>query len=117
MKNSKLLQKITLQDLNPKLPTVNIGDIIKLGIKIQEGQKTRIQFYEGILIAKKNCGINATLTVRRVTQGISLERCFLVHSPIIDSIVVKSSSKVRHSKLYFLRNRSGKSKTLKQAFN
>ena len=117
MKNSKLLQKITFQDLNPKLPNVHVGDIIKLGIKIQEGQKTRIQFYEGILISKKNSGINATLTVRRITQGISLERCFLIHSPIIDSIVVKSSSKVRHAKLYFLRNRSGKSKNLKQDFN
>jgi large subunit ribosomal protein L19 len=106
--------------LNKKLEmliTIKVGSIIKLGIKIQEGQKTRIQFYAGIVISKKNCGINTTFTLRRITKGISLERCFLLYSPKIDSITVQKSSKIRRSKLYFLRHRSGKSKKLKSYFN
>jgi len=82
---------------------IKVGDLIKLGIKIQEGQKTRIQFYEGIVISKKNDGINKTCTVRRISKGICLERCFLIYSPKIDSIIVEKSSKIRRAKLYFLR--------------
>ena len=90
--------------------------LIKIGVKIIEGNKERVQFYEGTVIAKKNSSVNTTLTVRKVLQGIGVERIFLVHSPKVDSITVLRSSKVRRSKLYYLRNLKGKAGRLKQQF-
>ena len=81
-----------------------------------EGNKERVQFYEGTIIAKKNSSVNTTITVRKVLQGIGIERIFLIHSPRIDSIHVLRSSKVRRSKLYYLRNLQGKATRLKQTF-
>src|SRR5210317_118764 len=98
------------------LPELKIGDSVKIGVKIIEGNKERIQFYEGTIIAKKNSSINTTITVRKVLQGIGIERIFLIHSPKIDSIKVLRSSKVRRSKLYYLRNLKGKASRLKQRF-
>jgi large subunit ribosomal protein L19 len=85
-------------------------------VKIIEGNKERVQFYEGTIIAKKNSSINTAITVRKVLQGIGIERIFLIHSPKIDSIKVLRSSKVRRSKLYYLRNLRGKASRLKQQF-
>jgi large subunit ribosomal protein L19 len=87
-----------------------------LGIKIIEGNKERIQFYEGTIIAKKNSSINTTITVRKVLQGIGIERIFLIHSPKVASIEVIRHSKVSRSKLYYLRNLRGKASRLKQRF-
>lgn len=98
------------------LPNLKIGDSVKIGVKIIEGNKERVQFYEGTIIAKKNSGINTTITVRKVLQGIGIERVFLIHSPKIDSISVLRSSKVRRAKLYYLRNLRGKASRLKQTF-
>ena len=103
--------------LKTDLPNIRIGDNIKIGVKIIEGNKERVQFYEGIVIAKKNSSINTTVTVRKVLQGIGIERVFLIHSPKIDSIQILRSSKVRRSKLYYLRHLKGKASRLKQAFN
>jgi len=86
-------------------------------LKLKKEKKTRIQAYEGVVISKKGTGINATVTVRRVMQGIGIERCFLIHSPKVQSIEIKRSSKVRRAKLYYLRNLSGKATRLKQRFN
>ena len=102
--------------LNDKLPILKIGDNVKIGVKIIEGNKERVQFYEGTIIAKKNSSVNLTITVRKVLQGIGIERVFLVHSPKIDSLQVLSSAKVRRSKLYYLRNLRGKASRLKQSF-
>jgi len=102
--------------LKNDIPDLKIGDSVKLGVRIIEGNKERIQFYEGTIIAKKNSGINTTITVRKVLQGIGIERVFLIHSPKIDSITVLRSSKVRRSKLYYLRNLRGKASRLKQTF-
>jgi large subunit ribosomal protein L19 len=99
------------------LPLLKIGDGVKIGVKIVEGNKERIQFYEGTIIARKNSSINTTITVRKVLQGIGIERVFLLHSPKIDSIKVLRSSKVRRAKLYYLRNLQGKATRLKQTFN
>ena len=99
------------------LPLLKIGDSVKIGVKIIEGNKERIQFYEGTIIAKKNSSINTTITVRKVLQGIGVERIFLIHSPKVDSITVLRSAKVRRSKLYYLRNLQGKATRLKQTFN
>ena len=102
--------------LKTEIPILRIGDNVKLGVKIIEGNKERVQYYEGIIIAKKNSSINTTITVRKTLQGIGIERIFLIHSPKIDSINVLRSSKVRRSKLYYLRNLKGKASRLKQTF-
>jgi len=104
------------QFLKTNLPTFKIGDNVKVGVKIIEGTKERVQFYEGTIIAKKNSSINTTITVRKVLQGIGIERIFLLHSPKIDSITVLRSAKVRRSKLYYLRKLKGKASRLRQAF-
>jgi len=118
---TKLNNQQTIDNLNNSfmkkdLPLIRIGDTLKLGVKIIEGNKERVQFYEGTVIAKKNSSINTTITVRKVLDGIGVERIFLIHSPKIDSITVLRSSKVRRSKLYYLRNLRGKASRLKQSF-
>ena len=102
--------------LKDNLPILRIGDKVKVGVKIIEGTKERVQFYEGTIIAKKNSSINTTITVRKVLQGIGIERIFLLHSPKIDSISVLRSAKVRRSKLYYLRKLKGKASRLRQSF-
>ena len=102
--------------LKKNLPILKIGDKIKVGLKIIEGNKERVQSYIGIIIAKKNSSINSTITVRKSLQETGIERVFLIHSPKIDSITVLQSSKVRRSKLYYLRNLKGKASRLRQVF-
>ena len=114
--NKEVVDQFQKQYLKTNLPVIKIGDSIKVGVKIIEGNKERIQFYEGIVIAKKNSSINTTIIVRKVLQGIGVERVFLIHSPKIDSIEILRSSKVRRSKLYYLRNLKGKASRLKQTF-
>ena len=114
--NTTLLNKVESEYLKDDLPNVRVGDTVRLGVEIREGKKTRIQAYEGVVISMKNSGINKTITVRRVMQGIGVERCFLLHSPKIKDIEIKRSSKVRRSKLYYLRELSGKATRLKQRF-
>lgn len=88
-----------------------------MGVLIKEGEKERTQFYEGVIIAKKNSGINKTITVRKVLQGIGVERIFPINSPKLSSIEVLRRSKVRRAKLYYLRHLSGKATRLKQRFD
>ena len=114
---TKTIKTVEEAFLKTDLPLLKIGDNVKVGVKIIEGNKERIQYYEGIIIAKKNSSINTTITVRKTLQGIGVERIFLIHSPKIDSITVLRSSKVRRSKLYYLRNLKGKASRLKQTFN
>jgi large subunit ribosomal protein L19 len=117
IKNQVLLKNIEAEYLNPNVPNIRVGDMVKLGVQIKEGAKTRVQSYEGVVIAIKNSGLNKTITVRKIMQGIGIERCFLIHSPKLDSIEILSSAKVRRSKLYYLRNLSGKATRLKQRFD
>ena len=117
----KLNPQKTINDLEntflkKDLPVLKIGDNVKIGVKIIEGNKERVQFYEGTIIAKKNSSINTTITVRKILQGIGIERIFLIHSPKVDSITILRSSKVRRSKLYYLRGLKGKASRLKQSF-
>jgi len=114
--NQKVIDNLHKNFIKPNLPKIQIGDTIKLGIKIIEGNKERVQFYEGTVIAKKNSSINTTITVRKVLQGIGIERIFLIHSPKVSSIEIISHAKVRRSKLYYLRNLRGKASRLKQRF-
>ena len=115
--NQKVLEDIHQKFLKKNSPKIQIGDSIKVGVKIIEGNKERVQYYDGTVIAKKNSSINTTVTVRKVLQGIGIERIFLIHSPKIDSINILRSSKVRRAKLYYLRNLKGKASRLKQRFN
>ena len=106
---------ITLKNqyLKETLPKLNIGDTVKIGSKIIEGNKERIQFYEGTIMSKRNNSINTTITVRKIFQGIGIERIFLINSPKISSIVIIKFSKIRRAKLYYLRILSGKASRLK----
>ena len=112
----KIIQGVENHFLKQDLPILKIGDNVQIGVKIIEGNRERVQFYEGTIIAKKNSFINTTITVRKILQGIGVERIFLLHSPKIDSIQVLRSSKVRRAKLYYLRNLRGKASRLKQTF-
>ena len=112
----QIINNLQDQYLKEETPDVQIGDNVKIGVKIIEGNKERVQFYEGTIIAKKNSSINTTITVRKILQGIGIERIFLLHSPKVDSIEILRSSKVRRSKLYYLRNLKGKASRLKQTF-
>ena len=110
------LDNLEAQYTKQNLPKISIGDAVNIGVKIIEGIKERIQYYEGIVIAKKNSSINEVITVRKVLQGVSVERIFLIHSPKIFSIDIIKSAKVRRAKLYYIRNLSGKASRLKQLF-
>jgi len=117
--SQKTIQSVEDNFLKKNLPTLKIGDNVKIGVKIIEGNRERVQFYEGTIIAKKNKKnnlINTTITVRKILQGIGVERIFLINSPKISSIEVFSSSEVRRAKLYYLRNLKGKASRLKQKF-
>jgi large subunit ribosomal protein L19 len=92
-----------------KLPEFFTGDIVKVGVRITEGKRDRIQYFEGVCIAKKNRDLNSSFTVRKISFGEGVERTFALYSPIIDSIKVIRSGKVRRAKLYYLRDRTGKS--------
>jgi large subunit ribosomal protein L19 len=116
LNTQKTIKDIENQFIKTNLPTLRIGDNVKIGVKIIEGNKERIQFYEGTIIAKKNSSLNTTITVRKILQGIGIERIFLIHSPKIDSINVLRSSKVRRAKLYYLRDLKGKASRLRQTF-
>lgn len=116
LNTQKIICNVENSFLKKELPLLRIGDNVKIGVKIIEGNKERVQFYEGTILAKKNSSINTTITVRKILQGIGIERIFLIHSPKIDSITVLRSSKVRRSKLYYLRDLKGKAGRLKQTF-
>lgn len=108
------LKIISDSSLKKDAPAVNIGDTVKVHVKIKEGEKYRIQVFEGTVIAKKHGGINETFTVRRVAHGCGIERVFPVHSPVVDKVEVVRSGKVRRSKLYYLRDRVGKAAKVKE---
>jgi large subunit ribosomal protein L19 len=116
LNTQKIIKDLENNFIKTDLPVLKIGDNVKIGVKIIEGTKERVQFYEGTIIARKNSSINTTITVRKILQGIGIERVFLIHSPKLDSITVLRSSKVRRAKLYYLRNLRGKASRLKQTF-
>ncbi len=112
-----IIHSIEAEQLKSDLPEIYIGDTVKVGVVIQEGGKERTQPYEGIVIAKRHGGVNTSITVRRVFQGIGVERIFLVHSPGVESIKVIRRGKVRRAKLFYLRDRVGKATRVKQRFD
>jgi large subunit ribosomal protein L19 len=108
IKYQELVRKMESQFLKSDLPSIEVGDTVKVGVLIQEGNKERVQPYEGTVIAKRRAGLHTTITVRRVFQGIGVERVFTPHSPAIKKLEVLKRAKVRRAKLYYLRDRSGK---------
>ena len=99
------------------LPEIYVGDTVRVGVRISEGNKERVQPYEGVVIAKRHGGLNQTITVRRIFQGIGVERVFMLHSPQVASIKVERRGKVRRAKLFYLRERVGKATRVKQRFD
>ena len=99
------------------LPEIYVGDTVRVGVRISEGNKERVQPYEGVVISKRHGGLNETITVRRIFQGIGVERVFMLHSPQVASIKVERRGKVRRAKLFYLRERMGKATRVKQRFD
>ena len=109
-----IIDQIEKEQLRNDVPSFNIGDTVKVMVKVKEGEKERIQAYEGVVIAKKGSSIRETFTVRKVSFGIGVERTFPLHSPRIDKILVVRKGKVRRAKIYYLRNLSGKAAKVKE---
>ncbi|MCL2054975.1 MAG: 50S ribosomal protein L19 [Oscillospiraceae bacterium] len=95
-------------------PEIHVGDTVKVHVRIREGEKSRIQIFEGTVIAKKHGGVNETFTVRRLSRGCGVERVFPVHSPVVDKVETVRLGKVRRAKLYYLRKRVGKAAKVKE---
>jgi len=117
LSTSNLIKEFENEQLKKELPEIYVGDTVKVGVKITEGNKERVQPYEGVVIAKRHGGINQTITVRRIFQGIGVERVFMLHSPQVASLKVERRGKVRRAKLFYLRDRVGKATRVKQRFD
>lgn len=115
-KLKQLVQSIQNTYLKPELPEIRVGDMVRIGVSIQEGDKQRIQPFEGTVIAEHKAGINSTFTVRKTLQGVGVERVFPLHGPCIASIHILRRAQVSRSKLYYLRNRTGKATRLQEKF-
>ena len=109
-----LIQAFTNEQLKKEIPVINIGDTIRVHNRIKEGNRERIQMFEGTVIAKHGGGISETFTVRRVSYGVGVEKTFPIHSPNVDKVVVFREAKVRRAKLYYLRDRVGKAAKVKE---
>ncbi|MBP3821205.1 50S ribosomal protein L19 [bacterium] len=112
--NNPVIDALEKEYLKNELPEFNAGDTVKVFVKIVEGNKERIQAFEGTIIKMHGAGLNKTITVRKVFQGVGVERVFLIHSPRIDKIEVLRRGDVKRSKLYYLRERSGKATRIKE---
>ncbi len=109
-----LISALTQQYMKPELPAMNVGDTVRVTVRIKEGNRERNQAFEGVIIAKKHGGINETITVRRISYGVGCEKVFPVHSPTIVSVDTVRRGKVRRAKLYYLRDRVGKAAKIKE---
>ena len=109
-----LLRAVESSQMRTDLPRFRSGDTVRVHVKIKEGDKFRIQIFEGVVIAQKSNGISSTFTVRKVSSGYGIERIFPIHSPIIEKMEVMKSGKVRRARLYYLRGRRGKAARLKE---
>ncbi len=104
---TNVIDKITAKQLNPNVPEFRVGDTVRVDVKIIEGKRERIQAFEGIVVSRKNGGVNETFTVRKISSGVGVERIFPLHSPKIAGITVIKKGKVRRAKLTFLRDKVG----------
>ena len=112
--NISLLNEVTQAQLRTDLPELRPGQTVRVAVRIREGEKTRIQAYEGVIIAMNGSGISKSIIVRKVSYGVGVERTFPIHSPIVENITVLRVGKVRRAKLFYLRSRSGRRARLKE---
>ncbi len=112
--NLNLLNEVTESQLRTDLPDLRPGQTVRVDVRIREGEKTRIQAYEGVIIAINGSGIAKNIVVRKISYGVGVERTFPIHSPIVENITVVRVGKVRRAKLFYLRNRSGRRARLKE---
>ena len=110
-----IIDQINQENIKKEVPAFNVGDTVRVSVKVVEGTKERIQAYEGIVIARKHGGLRESFTVRRISSGIGVERTFPMHSPKIDKVVVVRKGSVRRAKLYYLRSRTGKAAKIKES--
>ena len=111
---SNIIKALEDEQLKQDVPAFNVGDTVVVQVKVKEGERSRLQAYEGVVIAKRNRGLHSAFTVRKISSGEGVERAFQLHSPVVDSITVKRRGAVRRAKLYYLRERSGKSARIKE---
>ena len=111
---TNIIQEIEQQQLKKDLPDYSPGDTVVVQVKVKEGNRQRLQAFEGVIIAKRNRGLNSSFTVRKISHGEGVERIFQTHSPLISSIKVKRKGNVRRAKLYYLRGRTGKAARIKE---
>ena len=111
---STIIDQIEKEQLRSDITSFNIGDTVRVMYKVKEGEKERVQAYEGVVIAKKGSSVRETFTVRRVSFGIGVERTFLLHSPRIEKVIVVRKGKVRRAKIYYIRDLSGKAAKVKE---
>ena len=111
---NKIIADIENEQLKTDLPEFSPGDTVTVQVKVREGTRERLQAYEGVVIGIRNRGVNSAFTVRKISHGVGVERTFQTHSPLIDSVTVKRRGDVRQAKLYYLRERSGRSARIKE---
>ncbi|HJO06001.1 MAG TPA: 50S ribosomal protein L19 [Chloroflexota bacterium] len=112
---STLIEEIAAEHLRDNIPDFSVGDTVKVSVKVREGDRERIQVFEGIVIKRRGGGIQESYTVRRISHGIGVERVFAVHSPMVDKIEVSRRGRARRSRLYYLRERVGRAARVKEA--
>ena len=111
---TNIIQELEKEQMNKEIPEFGAGDTVVVQVKVKEGNRERLQAFEGVVIAKKNRGLNSAFTVRKISYGEGVERAFQTYSPLIDSITVKRRGDVRRAKLYYLRGLSGKAARIKE---
>ncbi|MCZ6657172.1 MAG: 50S ribosomal protein L19 [Gammaproteobacteria bacterium] len=114
MRRNKTLEALENEQLKTDVPEFSTGDTVVVQVKVREGNRARLQAFEGVVIGKRNRGLNSSFTVRKISHGVGVERSFQTHSPLIASITVKRKGDVRKAKLYYLRERSGRSARIKE---
>ncbi len=112
-----IIQQLEAEQMSKEIPEFAPGDTVVVQVKVTEGNRTRLQAYEGVVLGKRNRGLNSAFTVRKISHGVGVERTFQTFSPTVDSITVKRRGDVRQAKLYYLRERSGKSARIKEKLN
>ncbi|MGL6162639.1 50S ribosomal protein L19 [Microbulbifer sp.] len=111
---NKIIQQLEQEQLKSEVPAFAPGDTVVVQVKVKEGNRERLQAFEGVVIGKRNRGLNSSFTVRKISHGVGVERTFQTHSPLVDSIQVKRRGDVRQAKLYYLRSLTGKAARIKE---
>ena len=114
---NKIIKALENEQLKSDVPEFAPGDTVVVQVKVKEGDRSRLQAFEGVVIGKRNRGLNSAFTVRKISYGVGVERTFQLHSPLVDSVTVKRRGDVRQAKLYYLRNLAGKAARIKEKLN